>query len=148
MDLTSARGEMTKETRARRIGLRLWWLVLSLIGVFLLPFVSACFVGLFEVSAKDPAFWLKSIALQHVLPSGLVGAILGAFAAIPAGPRALTAALVPSTALCVFYLVLQLVAFPSPWSTVAFFAMFALTWIPLIGSAALVGVAMGRIKRN
>ena len=79
--------------------------VVGLVGVavFLLPLASAVFVGI-SLQLDQTLYWVHSIVLGYLLPSVLIGSLLGLTVARIIRHRKLVVALLPSVLLCLFYL--------------------------------------------
>ena len=97
------------------------WLIDSLVvvcltsvAVFLLPLVSAWFVGI-SLHLGRTLFWVHSIALGDFLPHIIIGCMLGLVTAWFIRHRALSVALLPAVLLCIFY-VLYFSFGPEPYS--------------------------------
>ena len=85
------------------------WLIDSLIvvcltgiAVFLLPLVSAWFVGI-SLHLGRTLYWVHSIALGDLLPHIIIGCLLGLVTAWLIRHRTLSVASLPAVLFCIFY---------------------------------------------
>lgn len=130
------------------------WLIDSLIvlglagiAVFLLPWVDGWFCAL-SLYLGRKLFWLHSVVLVHFLPHVIIGCFLGFTAACIIRHRRLWVAVLPSTLLCVFYLLYQTFGpYPYPWSGGRYDFVIVVSWLILI-LASLVCARFGLRRRQ
>ena len=137
---------MKTETR-KRIALVLWWLGLTLVGIFVLPVCVALGGALYSIHPDEPDFWIKFMIHHYLIPCGIFGFTIGVLATLPVAHNRLMSCVIPGLALMAFYIVFQRITYLIEWSTEYLLNGFLPTWIPLIGFSLIGGVVSGSIRR-
>jgi hypothetical protein len=118
----------------------------AIVGVFLVPLVTAWSVSLFPIVPRTPHPVVKAVVFNHLLPGLVVGAVLGLATGLVSPVRRFWVVMLPAVLVLLTYLLIGLVLYPVRWTAAGFLKYLMPLWGAFFVGAAIAGVVAEKLR--